>query len=60
MIEFEVGEYDVRVDLERKEIELQNSTYKYVDLSFDDFEELYKKISEVINENEHKNIPTSR
>ena len=48
MIEFEIGEYDVRIDLERKEIELQDGTYKYVDLTFAEFNELLKKFKEIM------------
>lgn len=53
MIKFELGEYTVTLtfDKERKEIkeiELQNGTYKYVDLSFEELEELYKKVKELM------------
>ena len=48
MVEFEIGEYDVIVDLVRKEIEIRNATYKYVDLTFVEFNELLKKIKEIM------------
>lgn len=49
MITFEIGKYDVVVDLERKEIEIQDGTYKYIDLTFVEFNELLKKIKEIID-----------
>ena len=47
MSKFKVGEYDIRYKAEKGKLEIQNGTYKYVDLTFEELEQIYKKIIEL-------------